>query len=69
VRWLCWDRRPESAPHDPAGLVNYTYRRPLEASPANILIAALLPSLKEITSGRVALPAGEQQPHVWDVLD
>jgi hypothetical protein len=37
------------------------------SSPANIVIAALLPS-QGITSGKARLPAGEQQPHVWDVL-
>src|SRR5262249_14251704 len=38
------------------------------SSPANILIAALLPSLEESPAERGRLPAGEQQPHVWDVL-
>src|SRR4051812_46151334 len=37
------------------------------SSPANIVIASLLPS-QGITSGKARLPAGEQQPHVWDVL-
>lgn len=38
------------------------------SNPANILIAALLPSLEESPAVRVTLSAGEQQPHVWDVL-
>src|SRR5438132_529739 len=42
-------------------------RLKLTSSPANIFIAALLPS-RGITSGKLLLPAGEQQPHVWDVL-
>ena len=36
----------------------------LPSSPANIVIAALLPS-QGITGGKARLPAGEQQPHVW----
>jgi hypothetical protein len=37
------------------------------SSPANILIAAILPFARGITSGKGRLPAGEQQSHVWDV--
>jgi nucleoside-diphosphate-sugar epimerase len=43
------------------GLISYV----APPSPANIVIAALLPS-QGITSGKARLPAGEQQPHVWD---
>jgi hypothetical protein len=37
------------------------------SKPANIVIAALLP-LQGINSEKARLSAGEQQPHVWDVL-
>src|SRR5215471_12663763 len=48
-----------SAPYDPAGLVNHTHtavRLKPTSSPANILIAALLPSLEESPAEMVAFP-------------
>src|SRR5262245_56119270 len=59
-----------SAPYDPAGLVNHTHRRPLETNVQSCKHPLRCsPSFaRGITSGKGRLPAGEQQPHVWDVL-
>src|SRR6516165_1553813 len=59
-----------SAPYDPAGLVNHTHRRPLETNVQSCKHPhRCSPSFaRGITSGKGRLPAGEQQPHVWDVL-
>src|SRR5215468_2826001 len=59
-----------SAPYDPAGLVNHTHRRPLETNVQSCTHPhRCSPSFaRGITSGKGRLPAGEQQPHVWDVL-
>src|SRR5262244_1261611 len=58
------------APHDPAGLVHHTHRRPLETNVQSCKHPhRCSPSFaRGITSGKGRLPAGEQQPHVWDVL-
>src|SRR6516165_1844996 len=59
-----------SAPYDPAGLVNHTHRRLLETNVQSCKHPhRCSPSFaRGITSGKGRLPAGEQQPHVWDVL-
>src|SRR5262249_27060583 len=59
-----------SEPYDPAGLVNHTHRRPLETNVQSCKHPhRCSPSFaRGITSGKGRLPAGEQQPHVWDVL-
>src|SRR5215467_8009603 len=60
-----------SAPHDPASFVHHTHRRPLETNVQSCKHPhRCSPSFaRGITSGKGRLPAGEQQPHVWDVLD
>jgi hypothetical protein len=60
-----------SAPHDPASVVHHTHRRPLETNVQSCKHPhRCSPSFaRGITSGKGRLPAGEQQPHVWDVLD
>jgi hypothetical protein len=57
--------------YDPAGLVNHTHRRPLETNVQSCKHPhRCSPSFaRGITSGKGRLPAGEQQPHVWDVLE
>src|SRR5215472_13629598 len=64
------DAYPHPAPHDPAGLVNHTHRRPLETNVQSCKHPhRCSPSFaRGITSGKGRLFAGEQQPHVWDVL-
>jgi hypothetical protein len=59
-----------SAPHDPASFVHHTHRRPLESNVQSCKHPhRFSPSCaRGITSGKGRLPAGEQQPHVWDVL-
>src|SRR5262245_36647544 len=59
-----------SAPHDPASFVYHTHRRPLETNVQSCKHPhRCSPSFaRGITSGKDRLPAGEQQPHVWDVL-
>src|SRR5215472_8228304 len=59
-----------SAPYDPAGLINHAHRRPLETNVQSCKHPhRCSPSFaRGITSGKGRLPAGEQQPHVWDVL-
>src|SRR5262249_18156972 len=59
-----------SAPHDPASFVYHTHRRPLETNVQSCKHShRCSPSFaRGITSGKDRLPAGEQQPHVWDVL-
>src|SRR5215831_2520206 len=64
------DAYPHPAPHDPAGLVNHTHRRPLETNVQSCKHPhRCSPSFaRGITSGKGRLPAGEPQPNVWDVL-
>src|SRR5215472_16620537 len=59
-----------SAPHDPASFVHHTHRRPLETNVQSCKHPhRCSPSFaRGITSGKGRFPAGEQQPHVWDVL-
>jgi hypothetical protein len=56
-------RRHSRADHADDLFLQYTIKQPVVAAKSRETMPA-----RRITSGKGRLPAGEQQPHVWDVL-